>query len=157
MTQTALDLWQKWYPTSHCPLPSLSTSRFPFFTLHPSPPHPTSTPPPKSCLTPHLACPEGPRAEALIEPAKAGSTVAISTTSLLAASTSYCITAAWQKPRSGSSPSGLECCPGIPQAHNGEEPHTHGHSLQGGPKYSLALLLFPESVPAPGQNPGKKA
>lgn len=52
------------------PLPTPFPFHLPLPILHPSPPLPTSTPPPKSCLTPHLACPEGPRAEALIEPAK---------------------------------------------------------------------------------------
>ena len=158
LTQTALDLWQKWYPTSHCPLPSLSISHFPFFTLHPSPPLPTSTPPDKSCLTPHLACPDGPRTEALIEPAKGrfhgGRFNHILTGSLH-------LLPAFQL--SGKSPGqdpahqGLSAAKGIPQALGADEPHTHGHSLQGvlsTPWHSFCLMSqFQLQVKMQGRKP----
>ena len=153
-----LNLWQKWYPTSHCPLPSLSTSHFPFFTLHLSPPLPTSTPPAKSCPTPHLACPDGPRAEALIEPAKGRfhgrhfNHIVTSSLHLLPASQ-----LSGKSPGQDPAHQGLSAAKGIPQAPGADEPHTHGHSLQGvlsTPWHSFCLLSqFQLQVKIRGRKP----
>ena len=143
MTQTALDLWQKWYP--NLPLPTPFPFHLPLPIFHPSPLTPTSYLHPTPQILPHshLACPDGPRAEALIEPAKGrfhGSHfnhILTSSLHLLPAS-----------PLPGKNPGqdpahqGLRAAKGIPQAHRAEEPHTHGHSLQGVPSTPWHSFCF---------------
>ena len=143
---------------ANLPLPTPLPFHLPLPILHPSPQRPTSTLPPKSCLTPHLACPDGPRAEALIEPAKGRchgshfSHVLTSSLHLLPAS---------QPP--GKSPGqdpalqGLSAAQGVPQAHRADEPHTHGQSLQevlSTPWHSFRFLSqFQRQVKMRGRKP----